>query len=141
MMHAIEQQRGPISGLFHLADDARCDVVVVLFLSLFFLFLSLFLSFVILSRAHATSPKVHSSCCLLVLKAKSSKRYQDLPNLGDSDLELRLFKINFLELWIFDKKSPFSFSTSRVMYSVEKCSTSSVFLGAFSEGLLGLLSI
>lgn len=64
MMHAIEQQRGPISGLFHLADDARCDVAVVLFLSFFSFSLPFSLLCYPVARACNFTERVHSSCPL-----------------------------------------------------------------------------
>lgn len=61
MMHAIEQRRGPTSGLPHLADDARRDVAVDLLLSFFFILsfsFCLSLHFVVLLCVR----RVYSSC-------------------------------------------------------------------------------
>ena len=87
MMHAIEQQRGPISDLLHLADDARRDVAVVLFFSFFFFFLSFFsLSLLCRRIANAVDPvefilvfsSSFSQFVLLVLGRSSNlrKRFQ-----------------------------------------------------------------
>lgn len=82
--------------------------------------LSLFFSFSLpfslpcypVARARNLAERVHSSCWLLVLEARSSKRFQDPLNLCGSNLEFKLFKIDkFLEHWVYDRFSFYEFSS------------------------------